>query len=127
MPYEYGPYRKTSIKLNYNCPESEKSGTGKGSCSGSSGTKEESPAKVSKVATKAAVNAAKDQSKSFVSKWKDLPEENKKSLIKEIADTELNFNVFPDAMLTEEQEAKAEADFEGEFRKAMNDRISKMK
>ena len=35
--YEYGPYKKSSIKLNYNCPESEKSGSGPGSCGGSSG------------------------------------------------------------------------------------------
>lgn len=40
MSYEYGPYKKTSIKLNYNCPDSEKSGSGPGSCSGASGSTE---------------------------------------------------------------------------------------
>jgi hypothetical protein len=40
MPYKYGPYKKPNeIKLNYNCPENEKDGTGKGSCGGASGGK----------------------------------------------------------------------------------------
>jgi len=34
--YEYGPYRKIQ-KLNSNCPDSEKTGSGPGSCGGASG------------------------------------------------------------------------------------------
>ena len=65
MPYEYGPYRKKTQKLNANCPDSEKTGTGPGSCGGSSGKKDESisekiPMKVQKSAASSGTRLAKD-------------------------------------------------------------------
>lgn len=82
------------LKLNYNCPDSEKSGTGPGSCGGSTGKK--GSGKVGSESKKASVGMPKknDLTTYDTNFWKGIPrepikslQENRKNAINDISST----------------------------------------
>lgn len=104
--------KKQGIKLNYNCPESKKSGSGPGSCGGASGnSSEQSVGKFEKAAIKGAALSIKDAgtSKSEAGKILDQPKEVLDNYLTEAATNEWTENYLPgrpDIEGTDEQEKR---------------------
>ena len=120
-------YPISLIKLNYNCPESEKSGSGPGSCSGSSGTSSERPVgKFEKAAIKGAALSIKDAgtSKLQAGKILDQPKEVLDNYLNEAAINEWTENYLPSRPDIEGTDAQ-EKQFVDAFKKELTYQLEK--